>query len=1034
VIEKFENLLNYFIEIMKNTDINIILNNFWTISCIIGVIIGALAGMIRKYIHFYEKKAIISLNKALKGYSVASKSEVKYQIKCYRAPRFKDGKTIKELISHIESYSKESSLSSAMFSIVGNPACGKTTTMRYLYCKLSKKQKCIYVQMQKITSMEDLSKCLEQQKLGNNLLDGTSVIAFFDGLDEAYTFFNNECADSMEKAFETIFFKDPEPKINEIFRKYKLDLTCVIVSFRPEFLERSIQSLTSLQRGNVYQKVYEISGMSDRDIIKIFKSLAVLKKYDAKLDKDEQRHQNRFPPIWQRYKYICLLRRILKENPNCIFQYPMYIRYAYAFMNEYLKRQTVGDKLTFSPNISVSFDILVNAIIKWEFHVYYGKSSKSGERELERLTEQMEQCAQDIAVQLQSTNAAELKREELKEIIQKYFYDDNSFLAIAHCFMVSNNKGEDERFAFCHNTFQDYFLAKHLFEKADYIYRKKCLCSGGNEYLRHMYYSILCQNEKLNKRISESVLLEDFEYVSEDLLTPESYILLNEKTVIKLKENLQISIAEIFRYIPYIFMFLYREVEFLQEEIESIIKTGELNLEKTGWSKLQYAEGVISPEQVISLNISMLPLTDIETLYRYRNMKSIFIRYSTNDNSIIEKIYTVLRNFELTEMHVYSKTGEQCNTIYKFFTVGELHVQKVYVLTPDYSQAHITMFDLNQIAKKNNLSIRFYLSACSNKNRAKEIYLKRIYEKSPRLLMAVFELETDEGGILSFRGKYMEGTLWNGINLARYNKYKNENYAYQVCKKLELSINLDSSELSYHFGDVYGGILFERFQYKLAKIWLFNSYQHKSDHLNCKGCMAALGLKLYQAWICSLENGSEEFGTKLEDMIMMFPDYKKQWIYIRILKLHCVRELAFWSKGCSPSPNIEGVLSNYKHAAYDDDMFDADYFKMIYANRREDFLLGEQILKNLEEQLKIIKENRGIEKSQNFAKKYQQQKLYYFLLKDEKKVVLSIINDLIDNLHQQDSKILKIRKYIYLFYQNEDVSIDRHLLWDRITF
>lgn len=116
--------------------------------------------------------------------------------------------------------------------------------------------------------------------------------------------------------------------------------------------------------------------MSDRDIIKIFKSLAVLKKYDAKLDKDEQRHQNRFPPIWQRYKYICLLRRILKENPNCIFQYPMYIRYAYAFMNEYLKRQTVGDKLTFSPNISVSFDILVNAIIKWEFHVYYGKSSK----------------------------------------------------------------------------------------------------------------------------------------------------------------------------------------------------------------------------------------------------------------------------------------------------------------------------------------------------------------------------------------------------------------------------------------------------------------------------------------------------------------------------------------------------------------------------------------------------------------------------------------------------------------------------------
>lgn len=1022
-----------------NADFNIILYN------ILGLIsiTGGLIAVIKKW-YKYNTKLINSLHNALVGYSVVSDVELIYQIRCYRPPNFKNKKTIKQLINCIRESVSDGKVSTNMFSIVGSPACGKTTTMRYLYYKLSKRHKCVYFQMQHIVSMEKLSDRLKDQKIGNNLSDNTPVIAFFDGLDEAYEFFYHECPSSMEEAFKSVFFKDPEPKINEIFRRNGLNLVCIVTSFRPEFLEKSIHSLTSFQRNNVYQKVYEIVGMSDNDIIKIFKSLKVLKKLDSKLASDQQRHQKRIPPIWQEYKYVRLLRKILKDNPGCIFQYPMYIRYAYAFMQHYLERQAHGDKITLNNyNISVSFDILVDAIIKWEFHVYYGKRIEKKQEEMKRLTYQMVQCAQDIAVQLQHKKVTELSRNEFKQIIHRYFHDKASYLVMAHCFMISGDENKVGCFAFCHSTFQEYFLAKYLFEKADYLFRKECLCSDKkSEYLIHMYYSILCQNKQLNECISKSISLEDMKYTSGNFMTPQSYITLNEQKEVKLEDTPQITMVEIFEYVPHIIGFFYRGLHFSQNAIETILATRRLDLESVMWSKLDYAGGIISSERVESLNISWMPLTDIEFLKQYNNLKYLDIRFNSENDSILEKIYVVLRYFNLSGIHIYSETGIECSEVYKYVCNRKLYVQKIYVQTPNYSQAHIRMYELNKRAEKLNESIHFYLSVCTDRNRAKEKYLTKRYINEFHMLKAVFELELgmDNGGGLCLAGKDIESMLWNGMSLVECYKFSDKmEEAYQVCCKMEQHIVLNHSELSGRFGAEYGYLLFEKYQYKLAQDWLLYAYQYCGN--SCCERMSC-GLRLYEVLIDYRKDALDEierFGTCLEERIMKLPNYQNDKRYISLLRLHCVRELLYWNKGMPQPESIHKVISNYRNVANNDrEIFNAIYFEMICANRTENISLSEKLLekgrKNLnnimanDEYSEIAKDNTWI--------KYQEQRLYYLFLKDEKEMMLNVIDELLKKVSSLSNN--DILNAIYSFYHDYDdtktLNTDRHLLWDTIRF
>lgn len=504
IIDMFANLL----ETTGLARLNLLLSTVVSILAIAAALIGGIKWICRWLRWLTRQKPVNRLFQALEKRSVASGSEVNYQIRSYVPPRFvmqdNKQKTFRKLLSELKKCSGAKQSMSAVFFVIGAPACGKTTTMRNLYCKLSKSRKCVYFQMQGVTSMEDLRKYLEKQKKGNHFEDDSSVIAFFDGLDEAYAFFQEEDPDSMEEAFRSIFFSGPDSKIDEAFQEKHLHLDCAVVSLRPEFLEQSKKSMTNLKYKNTYPRVYKILPLSNRDVIKIFKSLWILKKIEAREGEAEPRHQNRYPAWWKTPYYTWLLRRILKNNPNCLFHYPLYIRYAYAFMKTYKERESAGNRQAFSSNIAVSFDVLLNAIIKWEFHIYFdNRSVNRNPQKMDQFKQQMEACLEAIALALLKKGERYLSKKEFQDIVNKFFEDEFSCLAIAHCFMVSDDEGKD--FDFCHRTFYEYFLAKHLFEKADYHRRKELLCSAeASDYLRAMYYSILCRTEDLNGRITNS--------------------------------------------------------------------------------------------------------------------------------------------------------------------------------------------------------------------------------------------------------------------------------------------------------------------------------------------------------------------------------------------------------------------------------------------------------------------------------------------------------------------------------------------------
>lgn len=318
-------MLNWFtgmlMNLLKDTGLAGLDPTLGAIASIIAIAMALIGGIkfgFRSLRILGQQKPIDRLYKALIAHSMASKSEVIYQIRSYTSPHFTDKKTIRQLLHQIKKCSGDKQSAAVVFSVVGAPACGKTTTMRYLYCQLSKSRKCVYFQMQDVTSMDKFNSYLKKQKADNHFQDESSVTAFLDGLDEAYAFLQEENPDSMEKAFQSIFFPGLESKISNVFQEHNLNLECIVVSLRPEFLERSVRSLTELQHKNIYSRVYRIVPMSDRDVIKIFKSLRVLKRIEARRKEPELRHQNRYPPRRQTYYYTRLLRRILRKNPNCL--------------------------------------------------------------------------------------------------------------------------------------------------------------------------------------------------------------------------------------------------------------------------------------------------------------------------------------------------------------------------------------------------------------------------------------------------------------------------------------------------------------------------------------------------------------------------------------------------------------------------------------------------------------------------------------------------------------------------------------------
>lgn len=1004
-----------------------ILVSILTLAGMLGKLLEKFLKRIFYYFHALQyMKPITNLNNALAGWTIASEMEVKYQIQNYVPPQFSDKKqSFRKLLHQIKKSTKNGTAHS-LFAIIGRPACGKTTTMRYLYCNLSRNRKCLYFQMQNVERLEALSAYLYSQKNKNNLDDGSSVVAFFDGLDEANAFFQSIKTDSMEEAFKSIFFRGQLSKIHDVFRENKLNLDCIVISLRPDFLEHSIQSLKSRQYNNNYIQVYEMAPLSDKKVIKIFKSLKTLKKLDAKLDERQQRHQHRYPPFGQGHTFIRLLKSILKDNPDCIFRYPMYIRYAYAFMQDFKEHKNTGDKLDLKNNIAVSFDILTKAIIKWEFHVYYKNDYSSGrekEDQLKQFEKNIEQCAEAIAVKLATDSLQNITKDKFGQIVQQFF-TDNLYLAMSHCLMVSDDNGE--KFYFCHDTFYAYYLAKYLFENADYHFRKENLLSDEmTSSLREMYYSILCKEKNLNENISKSII-----YSSNRSFTLYEYQSLEKENEVPIIDEPPITLMEILQYLPFIPKFHYREREYYQKEVEKMM-LGELDLMETGWSNLNYAQWLAPPLKIEDLAVSGLPLTDIGALAEYKNLKRLSMRFPDENAHILDNILDILCNLDLYVIDVYSDEGNLCKKIYEYFSRKKLNIKSVFVEAPDYSRAYLIMYELNQKNDDPVRSIYFYPSVRSNKKKAKEKFCNGDHKKEYELLNAVFALESDESGILGLSQMEPEATYWNGLSLAAY---YNDSYlydlGYDICCKLEPYIPQDASELSVRFGSIYGNNLMQIHKSKLSKEWLYNTCKNGSRWYTQKQ-MISFGLDLYKSWLRSGEDGLDVLIEGLESGIGKLPDFQKDWRYVRFLHLQCANVLKTWEMG-TPLTGKRKLFQDFgKYAACFDKsngdytyVADSLYFDLVCANRERNIKQGAHLLAKFAQALKRTTEmpEKDDYNKQGEWIKFHEQKLYYYFLLDKEKIVLETIDEIINYPYRKKSLPLQICDHVKQFYQERDNS------------
>lgn len=1018
-----------------------------TAAAAVGVCVRWIFRIIYRWL---EQKPIDRLYKALIEHSVVSKSEVIYQIRSYIPPHLsrkandpKQSETIDQLLKQIKVSSGDKKSSATIYSIVGAPACGKTATMRYLYCQMSKSRKCVYFQMQDVTSLHRLGLYLKKQKMENHIKNDTSVVAFFDGLDEAHTFLLQENPNSMEEALRTTFFLGSDSKIDGVFQENNLNLDCVVISLRPEFLEHSVQELSEFQYRNIYSKVYEIEPMGERDILKTFRSLRMLKKLEAKRKEEVQRHQDRCPPWGKMRRYTKLLKKILRENKDCIFRYPMYIRYAYAFMREYESREELGSSLSFSSNMAVSFDILLNAIFKWEFHVYYeNRSAQKNQAEWEQFRKKMEQFIQAVVVYLLERHKQRLFRDELEVIVQQFFPQEVNRLAVAHCFMVSNDMGTE--FVFAHKTFYEYFLARYLLYNGDYALRKKHLIPEAETNLRAMYYSILAQDKERNTKISQSTT-----YVTNEML-PRSYQELDQKGEMPMEAQAIWSMVEILEYLPRIRRFSYRDHDYTREYLEELMESGKLNLEKTKWDCLSYAKGIIPPERVKRLNINSLPLTDAGIIEEYSSLKYLEMLFPEETAPFLTELLGGLQKLSLQWIHISSRDGSLCQTVYDRVENETLHTRQVYVQAPNYSDAHLKMYQLNLLWEESEQKIRFYPNTRSDLAEAKKIYNGNNSEKDPERLKAVFELEALEGGVLGLEDKRRpEATYWNGMSLAaRYineDSIDEEKKASQICKRLEPYIERNTSELSIKFGVLYGNLVIPHSEYKTAELWLKNSYEHGNQHLSDLDLIDC-GVQLYKSKIRVGAEDHEFLEAELSERFQKHPEYCEQIQYTTFLRYRCGVRLKAWTKDTPPSEETWRVLQELQENAAtsaergdDQSVFDSTYFSLLCANRSENLTEGAQLLKELVQALEKVNESSNLNERNRQGSwiKYHEQALYHYLLTENAEQVLELTQKLLDYPYRRGHLDLTAYRTIQTAYQNmdqESPDLDKHLLWFRLWF
>ena len=1015
-----------------------------TMLAAICTIFGSLEILLKSIISIYSG---LSLNKPIErlcsalnfGNSIASQAEIKYQIKNFIFPKLIYNNvefSVKQLLKKIlEMYSGQIVL------ITGKPAMGKTTLMRYLYCKLIKKYRCAFIQMKGINSIQKIVEKIETQIRQDNRQTDKGVIIFLDGLDEAIRW-QIENKGRIENWIISLFDPQSDNSLYNILCKdKKIDVFNFIFSLRPEMLE-DVQSLFGYNNNNLSTSIYEISKMSEKNIIKMFKSLKQLVRLEKKYtDIDKRRHQYRYPKIWEEWKYIRFFKKLLRNDKTSIFYYPMFVRYAYPFM-KYYEQQNLNENFS-EDNIQHFFQILLKAIYKWEYHIYYDTNRNTNGNEFEIFEQAMDNCTNNILKKMlekQEKDNIENKylitQDELETILDRCKYGNNDRFVIAHCLMSSDDNNQN--YEFCHFSFFEYFLAKYLYCDADYECRKKYLgsiCASKN--MRDIYYSfVFYQNEDMAHSFKQRIN------------SYKDFFMLETQDEVEIDYSTKLYLIDILKYFPFIRCMKYCESLFNRRDLEKIMN-GVLDLTKTNWQDLNNAEKLAPFTIIKECNLSGLPLFSVNALSEYVNLEVLDIRSFNLPESILYQILNAIKNLNLLELKVYICDSNICKNIYEFLRENNLDL-KVFVETENYSDVHIKLSELNQESQNNYTKKFFFLMNRSTLEGAKNQYYKDDKIKNIELLKAVFDLEKDEDGILGLDKEDSEASLWNGLSIVSWylnEDYKDENnFAFNICNSLKQHIVNPDSELSIRFGQKFSKILISKNKANEAKERLIIVHNNALKYVSQEDYIE-ITLDLYRAYLFCSDYNLDYLNDCIKNNIKQIDNYRENWRYIKFVKLYCVLLLKNWIRNTLPNCEIgEMIYENIKVASlyakknltygY---LYDALYLNLIYCNRKEKYTKAKRLIKNLEDLLLKIektktKSNRNV---QGYWLQYMEQKIYYLLLTKKADECIINIENVLAYPYRHNEKPIKEYNEIKEYFISNDTNntsktIDKHVLWHRI--
>ncbi len=1050
-----------------------ILVAIFSLAAAVATVVPALLSLYKLIRSLSRRTALDELFRAMQSSrSIANQVEVNYQVKCYVQPKFLCGNkqcSVKELLKEIKK-------PGGRFAITGKPASGKTTAMRYLYCRLSRTRKCVYIQMQTVKSIEDLRECIKKQAAPKWKKD-EPVTAFFDGVDEAISF-RLDSSTSVGNSFFSLFLREESDpyNIHKMFRDCELALDSVVISFRPEFLDSKDRH--SIQ--NLKMQVYQLEHLSDKDVIKVFKSLKVLQRMDKKDKKNQSdvmlRHNSRYPAVREERKYIKLLSKILKDNPDSIFYYPMFVRYAYPFMIEYEKSLGIMN-LTPATNMAKSFKVLLRAALKWEFHIYYKPQSSSSTDKTDEF-KKFEQAINGYMVQvienmLEQDNSGDkntrvISRDKLEKILSEHSYSDKDKLVIAHCIMTEDDGRLN--FGFFHDTFYEFYLAKYLLLRADYPTRKRHLITNPSKYLQEMYDTILCDETDLCEKLSSSIT--DFEY---EKLNIGNCRKLQLYPKVHVADAPKMQAVDILSYLPFLKSFIYRGIQFTQEQVEQMM-SGILDLSQAPWNSLDYANALVPAQSIKTLKLQGMPLNDVQWLENCVNLSSLDIRLDASHEQAVYDSLRLLQNIPLKQLHVYTEDGRLCEDMQKQMDQGAVFPETILLDILEYSEAYVVIYRLKKKITASGRVFRFRIDF-TDPDRAFEAYNKKDSLKNLEILTSVFELESEELAALSPQESRTEteSVLWNGLSLAKFYESKDfvdENKdAYQIYKRLEphvlaqdiceqiqtnqssapndshsnpdLKVRDAGSKTSVYFGEAYGKRLIWANKYHRARQWLTYTCQYADLYFSeCRVIEAAI--HLYRSRVRCHETDLDEFRNALQRRIERCPSFEENSDYFWFLRICCAELFVRWKKGEAPPEQLDSLsqMSVKKARAYAEQrsdeftLFTAVYFRLIFENRME----------HTEEAAKLLDVLAGIAPAadetcydrckQGYCIKYMEQRLYYLLLTKRREEAVKTANELI--AYPYRTAELCIPRYQRIIdwcsqrHEKETSPVDKHELWECI--